>query len=280
MRKIYYLLISLVLLGCEDPIQIDLTADANLVVVQGWISNQVTNQEIVLSRTQGFNDQSGPSLIMGARVSVINNQSDQFIFQQNEDGIYRSNVEFRGVDSLFYQLEVILPDGDTIVSPFESVPRIVTIDSLIFRQDEELSDDNANLLETFNFPVSWAQDPPDIRNYYRWRIFRNDTLFSAPNDLELLDDSAINGNFFPNEFRSFRYEFGDTLTMEMQTLSEDAFDFLTLLKNQTTLLGTASGTLPATISGNLRNRTDPDQIVLGFFGCISSSSSELVLLDE
>lgn len=281
MRKIaIYLLIVVVLLGCEDPIQIDLPTNTDLVVVEGWVSNQMINQEIVLSRTQGFNNQSGPSFITGANVTVFNNLNDQYTFQQEEDGVYRSTVSFQGVDSLFYQLEVILPEGDTIVSPFESVPRLVTIDSLIFAQDEEASDENPNLQVTFNFPVSWAQDPPDIRNYYRWRIFRNDTLFSAPNDLELLDDSAINGNFFPNEFRSFRYEFGDTLTMEMQTLSEDAFDFLTLLKNQTTLLGTASGTLPATISGNLRNRSDPDKIVLGFFGCISTSTAELTLLDE
>lgn len=280
MKRVFYILIVFIFLGCEDPIQIDLPTNTDLVVVQGWVSNQITNQEIVLSRTQGFNDQSSTVLIAGARVSVFNNQNDQFVYEQGVDGIYRSTTRFLGVDSLFYQLEVILPDGDTIVSPFESVPRFVTIDSVLFRQDEEVPDDNPNLFKTFNFPVTWSQDPPDIRNYYRWKISRNDTLFNAPNDLELLDDSAINGNFFPNEFRSFRYEFGDTLQIELNTISEGAYDFLTLLKNQTTLLGTASGTLPATISGNLRNRSNPDKIVLGYFGCFSSSTAELILLTE
>ena len=105
-------------------------------------------------------------------------------------------------------------------------------------------------------------------------------MFNTPNDLELLDDSAINGNFFPNEFRSFRFDFGDTLGIEMQTLSKGAFEFLSLLKSQTTLLGTASGTLPATITGNLRNTSDESQVVLGYFGCFSASEAKLVLKEE
>lgn len=280
MRKVTYLLILIFALGCEDPIQIDLPTNANLIVVQGWVTNELRNHEVVLTRTQGFNDQSGPSYVNGARVTVFDNQGDPFLYQQEENGLYRSIEAFEGQIDAIYKIEVILPEGDTIDSPPVLMPRLVTIDSVAFNTDEELSNENPNLLETINFPVIFAQDPPDIRNYYRWKISRNDTLFNAPNDLELLDDSAINGNFFPNEFRSFRFEFGDTLHVEMQSITEEAFDFLSLLKNQTTLLGTASGTLPATISGNLRNRTNEDQVVLGFFGCVATSTAELVLLEE
>ncbi len=280
MKKVIYILFVFLFIGCEDAIQIDLPTNANLIVVQGWVSNQLMSQEVILSRTQGFNDQSGPALVNNAQVVVSSNQGDQFQYQQDMDGVYRSIDAYEGMDSTFYQLEVVLPEGDTIISPFELMPRLVPIDSLVFNSAEELSNENPNLLETIYFPVTFSQDPPDIRNYYRWKISRNDTLFNAPNDLELLDDSAINGNFFPNEFRSFRYEFGDTLHIEMQTISGGAFDFLSLLKNQTTLLGTASGTLPATISGNLRNRTDPNMIVLGYFGAFSSSTAELILLEE
>lgn len=280
MKKIIYILIVWLGLSCEDPIQIDLPTNPNLVVVQGWVANQLIHQEVVLSRTQGFNDQSGPSFVLGARVSVFSNQNNRFPYQQSEDGVYRSLVPFEGLDSTFYQLEIILPEGDTLVSPFELMPRLVPIDSVAFSAAEEQSNDNQNLLETFNFPVSFSQDPPDIRNYYRWKVSRNDSLFNAPNDLELLDDSAINGNFFPNELRSFRFELSDTLLLELQSISEGAFDFLSLLKNQTTLLGTASGTLPATLSGNMRNRTNPGQIVLGYFGCVASSTAEKVLITE
>lgn len=269
-----------ILLSCEDPIQIDLPTNSNLLVVEGWISNQLVNQEITLSQTQGFNDQSEPSLVSEAQVTVFNNLNESFSFEQLESGIYQSADPFRAVDSLFYQLEIVLTSGDTIVSPFESVPRSVLIDSVAFRDVPIRSNENPNIIETIYFPVTFSQDPSDIRNYYRWKISRNDSLFNSPNDLELLDDSAINGNFFPNEFRSFQFEFGDTLNIEMQTISKGAFDFLSLLKSQTTLLGTASGTLPATLTGNLRNRTNENQIVLGYFGCFSSSEAELVLLEE
>lgn len=266
--------------SCEDPIQIDLPTNPDLVVVEGWISNQLTHQQILLSQTQAFNDQSGPTLINGAQVTVFNNLNEAFRFAQQENGSYQSTAPFQAMDSLFYRLEVVLSSNDTIISPFESVPRSVNIDSVTFRSAELRSNDNPNLIETIYFPVTFAQDPADIRNHYRWKISKNSILFNAPNDLELLDDSAINGNFFPNEFRSFQFDFGDVLNVEMQTISKGAFDFLNLLKSQTTLLGTASGTLPATITGNLRNKTDDTQIVLGYFGCFSSSTAELVLLEE
>lgn len=280
MKKVTYLLMLLIILGCQDTIQIDLPTNENLLVVQGWVTNELKNHEVVLTRTQGFNDQSGPSIVNGARVTVFDNQGDPIPYRQEEDGVYRSTAAFEGLIDAIYKIEVILQGGDTIDSPPVLMPRLVTIDSVAFKSDEELSNENPNLLETINFPVTFAQDPSDIRNYYRWKISRNDTLFNGPNDLELLDDSAINGNFFPNEFRSFRFEFGDTLQIEMQSITEEAFDFLSLLKNQTTLLGTASGTLPATISGNLRNQTNENEIVLGFFGCVATSSAELIFLEE
>ena len=280
MRKAAHIWLLLFILGCEDPIQIDLPTNANLLVVQGWVTNELKNHEVVLTRTQGFNDQSGPSFVNNASVTVFDNQGEPFIFQQGRDGVYRSTRAFAGEIDALYKVEIILADGDTIDSPPVLMPRLVAIDSVAFNSEEEVSNENSNQVEIINFPVTFAQDPPDIRNYYRWKISRNDTLFDAPNDLELLDDSAINGNYFPNEFRSFRFESGDTLHVEMQSITEEAFDFLRLLKNQTTLLGTASGTLPATISGNLRNQTNEDQIVLGFFGCVATSSAELVLLEE
>ncbi|MEM9326767.1 MAG: DUF4249 domain-containing protein [Bacteroidota bacterium] len=272
----FILLLVVCLTSCEEIISIDLPTDDNLVIVEGFITNELRTQEVRLSRSQGFNEPSEDTTIPGASVSVFDLSGNVFTFQF-DSGVYKSDSLFAGEVGRRYGLVVVLPEGDTITSPFVTMPEVVPIDLLLFNSFPEESPDDPSVILQIYFPVVWASDPGNRRNFYRYVFARNDSLFNTPQDIELLADDAINGNTFPNEFRTFRYDFGDRMTCELRSINKGAFDFLRLLKNQTTSLGTASGTSPAGIDSNLTNDTNPSQVVLGYFGCYSLSRASIVL---
>lgn len=265
-----------ILSSCEDVIDVDLPDDDELVVIEGWVTNQLQIQTVKISRTQNFNEQGDEIVIENAEVTVFaGNNPIPYHFSATSNS-YESDSAYRGVSNgTLYGLRIVIA-GDTLGSTFELMPEAVEIQSITFDFFERQSEENPNIIEQIYFPSAFSQDPSGP-NFYRYVLSRNGQTFSDPNDIELLDDSAIDGNFFFNEFRTFNYDIGDTATIELRNLNQPAFDFLNLLKSQTTSLGTSAGTSPASINGNLENQTNPEIVVLGYFGCYASSSMSMVL---
>jgi hypothetical protein len=85
----------------------------------------------------------------------------------------------------------------------------------------------------------------------------------------LLSDEFNNGQSLPHHIPEFRLALNDQITIELHSLSSPAFQFLALLRAQTTSLGSSSGTAPAKLIGNLSYTNRPNDIILGFFGASS-----------
>ena len=279
MERILLVLILIYLItSCEDPIDIDLPENQNSLVVEGWITNIEGQQSIRISRTRKF-DEIEPGQTIADAVITVTQDTTVYTFSHEEDGQYLSDSSFAGNAGEFFGLQIILANGDTIRSQtFERMPELVTLDSIGFDFFEQNSEVNPGELERVFFPISFSSDPPARSNFYRYVISRNDTIFNSPQDIELLDDRAINGNDFRNEFRTFNFLDGDKATIELRSINRGAFDFFSLLRNQATSLGTSSGTTPTSIDGNLENISNPTQTVLGYFSCYSLNSEELILI--
>ena len=71
-------------------------------------------------------------------------------------------------------------------------------------------------------------------------------------------------------------EVGNEVTIKQIGLSETAFDYYFLLFDQAGKTGQLIDTPPATIRGNIRNVTNPDNYPLGYFG--ASEISEMSIL--
>ncbi|MEL6562668.1 MAG: DUF4249 family protein, partial [Bacteroidota bacterium] len=76
---------------------------------------------------------------------------------------------------------------------------------------------------------------------------------------------------FKNEFKEYLYENGDSSTVRIESLTEEAYNFLRFFRRQTTDLGTSGGTNPGALRGNMRNTNDPGEVVLGYFGASAVS---------
>ncbi len=277
MRKLY-LLGLLCFLHCEDPIDIDLPGNPNLVVIEGWITDKPGPQVISITRTNGFSSKESNPKIDDASVRVFDQNGGDFIYTNIGNGIYVSESGFTGSYNELYDLRVILSNGDTIISSSEMLMEVSDIDSLgydsFITQDEE----NPRLEIEVYYPIAIIKDPMDEVNFYKWKIFRNDTLFSDPAAIILQEDRFVNGNVLPNQFTDFDFSEFDTIGVEVQSISQQTYDYFRLFKSQVISLGTSSGSAPASLTGNLRNISNPGEKVLGFFAATSIKSGEQVII--
>lgn len=272
MKKLLTIWPLLLLMACVDP-EIDFPNNLEIVVIEGWIINEQKQHWVKVSQTVAFNSTQQEQPITDAAVTVFDG-TDTFIFTHGSNGIYYSDA-FTGVVMNNYTLSVTLPDGKVIESLPETlnpVPEIENISvSSFIRQNPDTGED-----ETIFYPIVRTQDPAEEENFYRYKGFRNDVLLNEPEQLELLSDQFINGQLLPHNISVFEYEQGQEIKIELHSLSNAAFDFLELLKLQTTSLGSSSGTAPAVLRGNLRYR-ESDDLVLGFFGASAVSTDSIIV---
>ncbi len=272
MRKFLFLTLIILSGSCVEPVEVDLPPASNDIIINGWITDEKISYEVRITRTNAFDDKASNPAVKGADVVVFDNHNNQYMFEEVTPGIYRSDSSaFIGNIGDSYILNVDIEDKKYF-SDAETLNALPIIDSIFFESFIEPDpEDPTNQLELF-FPVGVVNDPGGIENFYRWMIYENDSLLSDPENLILISDQFIDGNIFQNELPDIILEAGDDLRIEQLSLSKPAFDYLSIIKNQLTSLGTSSGTTPVLVRGNIFNPEDEDELVLGYFGASSFSS--------
>ena len=128
------------------------------------------------------------------------------------------------------------------------------------------------------YPVGVWADPVDVDNNYRYKGFRNGLPMNDPEEMILLDDKFVNGaDSLPHHMPELRFSRGDQIKLELHSLSKESYDFLRLLKSQTTSLGSSTGTSPAILRGNLANIEDEEEVILGYFGASAVSADSILI---
>ena len=268
------ILMVLILLGCSDEIALPETQE--ILVVEGWLTDQDTFQKVRLSRTVSFESENSSTGVIDASVLIRSNQNS-YELAHIKDGIYQSNIEFAGVAGRSYWLEISM-DGKIFESNKETMRSVPALDSIYFDFFERQSEENPQLEELVYYPIGYFSDNAEEQNFYRWKFKRNDELFAEPEDIFILEDRFLNGlDSIKNEFTGFEYDLNDTISIELQEISFDAYNYLRLLRLQTTSLGTRNGTTPSVVRGNMLDSSNPASLVLGYFGVISTTSDTLVI---
>ncbi len=276
MKRVYHILtLFIVITACSDDI--DLPEAQEIVVVEGWLNDQDTIQQLKLTRTVGYNTKSTGSSIENAIVSVRSTR-DIFNFEHTINGNYVSSKPFAGITGVSYWVEINIA-GEVIQSIAEKMVAAPQLDSLGYDSFFRQSEDQSQLNEIIFFPVGYFSDDQNEQNYYRWRFKNNQVFFTSATDIYIQEDRFFNGlENIKNEFVEFEFKLNDTIYAEIQEITFDAYDYLRLLKLQTTSLGTRSGTTPSVVQGNLFYKDNPSQLVLGYFGVISTNSRNQIIV--
>lgn len=267
-------------IGVEDVVRVELPSATNLITVEGWVTSDHEQQYVRLTRSNSFNSTNQVEVIDDASVIVQARNGQTFSYTYSSDGIYLSSEAFSGISGTDYRVRIQLEDGDEIRSEWETMPDIVALNRLFIDSFEENDPEIPNQQITIYFPRIIALDPEGNRNYYRWRFFKNNQSFVESESITIQDDRFFDGNLIPNDFRSFGYDNGDEMVVQFQSISEEAFNYLNLLKSQITSLGTSSGTTPAQVIGNLSFfSSEETDDVLGYFGLVGVSADTTIVAE-
>ncbi|MFY0605382.1 MAG: DUF4249 family protein [Cyclobacteriaceae bacterium] len=267
----------LLIAGCES-LDLPEGGSSQLVVVEGWLTDQLETHHVSLSLSSSFTSKEDKPVIDNANVFVLRltPTSNAYPYDHIGGGVYESKEPFAAEINATYQLIVELEDGTLIRSNIQSINDLSQIDSLYTGTIERENEEDPDILDTYYYPIVTTSDSPIQDNYYRWTISRNDTLLIGTKNLEILSDQFFDGNTINHELTGFEFDLDDFMMIEQQQLSSEVFNFLQLVKEQTTLLGTVNSTSPASIEGNL-SFSNKDETILGYWGVISIDRDTLTV---
>ncbi len=281
-------IIGLLLLGCEDPIEVPSQFEESQLVIDAWLTNTDTTQVIRLSQTTPYFQGGVPPQVDGATVTVCRERDRTcFEFEGQGAGEYRwepNGTTFGQVGDTF-TLEFQL-DGTTYSSS-TSIRRTAEIDSIsVFFEEETLFTDEGLYAELF------ARDQPGRGDTYWIRATKNDTLLNRPTEIAVVFDATfdagadLDGIYFLPPLRAaitpldddglpIPFEPGDRITAEVHSINETAFRFLTIAAEQITNEGIFAVPV-ANAPGNVV-REDTGEPILGIFNIAEVVRAETVV---
>lgn len=271
MKRLIYISIC-VFLACEEVVDVDLPNPQNQVVVEGWVTDSTGTQPIRITRSNAFSSQIPFIPVDDAQVIVQSRDGDVFSYTYTEDGYYEAATQYRGISGTQYRVRIII-DSIEVRSDWDEMPERVPINELEIASFQENDPNNSDQQITVYYPKINTQDPEGQPNFYRWIFYKNEEVFTDPEPITVQDDRLFDGNLIPNNFQEFGYDSGDEMTVQLASISQRAYGYLSLLRSQITTLGTSSGTTPAVVSGNLFFVDDESEQVLGYFGAVAGSYS-------
>lgn len=242
----------LVLISCEDVVEVDLEESAPRLVVEASLiwntDHERQSQYIILTTTAPYFDKEIPPAT-DATISVFAPDGTEFIFEEREAGVY-SNEEILPATEGAFEL-VITYQGEV----YKATERYVTTPEL----EEVVQEDNRGFSgEETEFRLFYT-DPQGEDNYYLFR-FTHTKL-----SLQIYDDEFTDGNRTFAFFSEEDVDPGDKVGFEIQGISQRFYNYLFLLRSQSGTAGGPFQTQPTLVKGNIVNTTSPDNFAFGYF---------------
>ena len=313
------LLLAWVFNSCIDPLELDTASDASRLVVDGRITNEPGPYSVRLSTSEPYATytDSWDAVVTGATVVVADDKGNQETLTETKPGLYQTSPDgIQGQIGNAYTLSIITKDGNAYVSVPELLLPVPEIDTIYTALHEQQIINPEGIVETnYNVEVYVdAREPGDSKNYYRWQsegVYRVSTqpwdysekvrgirvpmpkdccevcwVTSVAGSVNVSDDRVMNGRSIrrrlvaqiPVNAQTFESKY--YLEVKQSSLSEAAFDFWSTLKAQTSNVVSIQDPPPAMVVGNISNKNDPGEKVLGFFGASAVSSKSIFIRRE
>lgn len=275
--------------SCEDVIDLKSATGPTQLVVDGWINNQPGAQQIRLTWSQNYFDNSAPKPVQGAEVTVTDNLGNVFVFEDlANDGNYiwkGTAKDTLGKIGRSYVLNI--KNGADIYTASSEIKRVPKVDSLVY-QKETLPfkpDDGPKEGYIASF---YARDLPGEGDRYWIKPVKNGKVaITKASDLVVAYDAGPSAGA-PSDglifilplrqaiTRDSLYSAGASVGVELHSITPDAFDFIKQVAEQGSN-GGLFATPVANVKSNVTN-TNPNGIrPLGFFGATAVSRMETTI---
>ncbi len=294
MKKLHLLIISTVVAftSCETIVFPDLPFAEPQLVVDAWVNNKEEPQWIKLSLTQPYFQNTLPPPVSGAVVRIDGSDGSEFMFSESDTlaGAYvwvPSPGESLGITGVVYTL-TIQADGETYTAATR-MGRVPAVDSITFRVER-----GNQFIDDLYLAEFWAVDPVGFGDTYWIKAWKNGMLLNKPSEIVLAYDAGfsrggrLDGVPFIAPIRRGVNPFdqdaqgrflspylpGDSVYVEIHSLSDASFDFLTQVTLQTNRPGGFAelfATPLSNVSTNIVNGNPSGKKALGFFNVAAVS---------
>ncbi|MFP4089614.1 MAG: DUF4249 domain-containing protein [Cyclobacteriaceae bacterium] len=275
-----WLLLVSVISSCQEIVDIELPVEDPRLVIDGhvyyWPDQPEKNEaRVVVSTSGNYYDEDTFNPVNNAQVEiedVVSGQIYELPPLEDEPGTYL-NTSLPIDSGRTYRLH--LAYGNEQYEASGTVLPIAQLDSFSYKYRE------ASLLLDSGYYFFFSGRTPKERgiNYYRFKIYENDSLYDQPEDYLIQSDELLRAQIDTLQLANYAFELGDTVRIEMYSLNKDVFDYynelLELLFNDGGLFSSP----PRNPDSNIVNVTDPLRAPLGFFQ-VSSVLSGGAIVEE
>lgn len=292
-KQIIFLLLAIWACACVEPFETLSENSLNKLVVDATLTDEDTPQKISIHKSITNGEIAFKEPIDNLKVEILVNLKEKVSLTHQGEGVYALPENFRAKSGNSYQLFFQKSDGTKYESTEQIMPRGTKVDRLYDTFATDGIDNGTTKIPANNLYVDF-QDPANEQNYYTWswtlweRQFICHTEFSVDyycrqncweilrNDTwNIFSDIYSNGKPVLNKLVAqipyYNYD-GALVEIKQLAISGEAYRFLKTLSEQTERTGTLVDTPPAAIVGNVRNLSNPDEPVVGFFMVGSAST--------
>jgi hypothetical protein len=292
MKKItFYLfafLFTVVLSSCTDVIQVKLDEGSKLYVIDAFVNDLRSAQTIkVLTNDTYFSNREAPPVVDAKVILKDLTANKQYKFDYSDKGNYvfiPTNADTIAKTDHQYELNVTI-DGVTYTS-LATQKRPAKIDSISAEFDDGTG--GFGPPQPAYFCTLFAKDKADNNPDYYWiKTYRNDTLFSGSDDINVCIDGTggvvtglpVDSTDFtpPSSYLGFKpYQSGNTCRAEVHSISRTTYFFLIQALAQISNSGLFA-TTPENVKTNIVTPTEAKTKAIGWFNMASVASLTKVI---
>jgi hypothetical protein len=248
--------VILLLQGCEKVIDVDLNVSEPAVVIEGNLSWKHTSLKVKVTTTGSYFDSGQSEPVEGAAVYLETAAGIRMEVNDEGEGNYRLDRVPLKSGSTYKLVAEVEGQEYSAVSVLNPAVKIDSLSGEYYKEARFF--DGGFRMQLF------FMDPPDQKNYYRVKVYKNGVLFNSADDLIVFDDGVLDGKPVQVRLRGQTFAAGDTARVELHSICKNVWEYFNTLREVASLNpGSPSPANPVT---NFTNGA------LGYFSAWSHSS--------
>jgi len=269
--------------ACEDPIELDLGAPVEQIVIDAVIDQTSDTQFIRITRSLPYLDNGNYKGYEMDSVGILDTSAMVFHkFTHKGDGVYFFVPPVPATFTIGNTYQLIARDGSDTYFSQSKLNAPTSIDSFTYAYKESGSFGGGK----GNYVTLWAKDKPGKGDFYWFKLYRNDSLQATAGDILIASDNSVtsggsgDGELFIIPIRenltSRPYTSGETARVEILCITPELYYYLNLISTQLNNQGLFA-VPPSNIPSNIICINDQSKKVLGFFSMAGKVSTQKLL---
>jgi hypothetical protein len=303
-QLVFFISIGWLSFACVDEINLNLDSSNQVMVVDAWLGNLTSETYIRVYLTQPFVSGTLPGFeqqVLMEEILIERKDGVLFPFHIVEDSIYVPFRRFNLIEGEEYRLRFTTVDGESYESPWEAVPPkvevldvttqaferevLITTGSAVFLQNQTFADVQLKFKDPGKGPFGYLVETSGISEQFTTSLSDNCECACYLEDDNIFPGMNIRSN---DAFEGQEYELkiGEIplsslgryyVSAAIRTVTDFGQEYLSQVDLQQRNTGSIFDPAPFRIKGNIRNVTNPDEVVLGGFFLFQKTEAEKLL---